>query len=299
LKRIFVIASFSFQILTYSQTLKGVVVDSISNEKLQYANLSLKGKAIGTYSNENGSYILDISKASNKDSLIISLIGYKKQILSLHNFVEAKDYEINLQLSLKPELLNEVLIVSKKKYSTNKITISTGTKKGIFPSSVTYGREVATLLQNKENKKGKIQELILKFKKPQNKDFKIYQTYYRITFYKVNDLGQPGELLDYENIIIKPKDDDPTYKLNLEGKNIEFDENGVFVGIETVKPSNVKLESSMYLTTPNLLYTHTKLNLTFTRFGSNEWTKKNRKSVFKKKFYKAPFLKLKVVYIKK
>ena len=51
-------------ILVPSQTLKGVVLDNITNKTLPYASLALKDKNSGVYSNEDGTYSFNISKAS-------------------------------------------------------------------------------------------------------------------------------------------------------------------------------------------------------------------------------------------
>ncbi|WP_179352266.1 carboxypeptidase-like regulatory domain-containing protein [Winogradskyella vidalii] len=288
-----------YQLITYSQSLKGVIIDSMSNEKLSYANLVIKGKPIGAYSNENGCYDLNLSKTTVKDTLIISLIGYKNKAIPMSQFKEEKTYQLNFQLIPKTEHLKEVLILDKKKrYSHNKIQLSTGSRKQTYPSSLPYGSETASFIENPKHKKGKLTELHLKFKSRINNDYKTYKTYYRLAFYDVNHLGFPGALLHFENIIIKPKIDTKNYKIDLEDKAIPFFKNGIFIGIETIKPDDVTIESSMYLTTPNVLYTHTKKNLEYSRFRSNEWHKNKRKSVFKKKFYTAPFIKVKVLYEK-
>ena len=181
------------------------------------------------------------------------------------------------------EALDEVLIFNKiKKYENKKVNLSTWTRKQIFPASVTDGSETATLIKNPKHKKGKLTELHLKLNYISNEDYKTYQTYYRLAFYAIKDNGYPGEILYYENIIIKPDINTRNHKLNLEDKTIPYTEKGIFIGIETVKPNSVKLETSMYLTTPNILYTHSKQNLEYSRYRSNNWNKKTRKSVFKK-----------------
>ncbi len=54
----------------------------------------------------------------------------------------------------------------------------------------------------------------------------------------------------------------------------------------------------MYLTTPSLLHTHTKKALKYTRFRSDDWVLKSRKSDFKMKLFTVPFFKLNIVYEK-
>ncbi len=280
-----------------SQTLKGVVFDSISKEKLQYVNLSFITKEIGTFCNDKGIYNLDLSKASKLDTLVVSLIGYKSKNIALLNYLENKEHTLNIQLIPKIELLNEVVVLSKnKKYSTKNYNIKTGNRKTMFPLSVPFGYETATLIENKKKEKGKLIQLSLKLKKSSDENFTIYPTYYRISFYNIDELGYPKDLINYDNIIIKPENDETSFSINLEDKNIVFNENGVFVSIETVKPDDIVPSSSMYLTTPNIIYTHTDEKLTFRRFGSNKWSKHNRTSAFKKKLYKVPFIKVKVVY---
>lgn len=282
-----------------SQTLKGVVFDSVSKEKLQYVNLSFKTKEIGTFCDANGTYNLELSKASSTDTLVVSLIGYKNKNIPLINYLDNKEYLLDIQLNPKLELLNEVIVFSKKqKYTTSNSNLKTGNRKKIFPISIPFGYETATLIENKKNKKGKLIELNLKLRNASDDNFTIYQTYYRLLFYNVDELGFPTDLMNYDNIIIKPEKDATSYKIDLEDNNIAFNENGIFISILTVKPDEIKPTNSMYLTTPNIIYTHTDKKLSYTRFGSNDWSKQNRKSVLKKKLYKVPFFKVKVIYLK-
>ena len=283
----------------YSQTFKGSVSDSITKEKLAYANLVIKGKNSGTYSNEDGTYNLNLSKASINDTLVVSLIGYHHQRIALRHFLDTIEHKLNFQLLPKIESLVEVLILSKTKiYSNHKITLSTGNRKQVFPTSAPFGYETATLIKNQKQKKGKLAELHLKFRDSSSEIYTTYSTYYRIAFYNIDALGFPGELLHFESIIIKPENDTKNYEIDLEDKAIPFTEKGIFVGIETLKPDHVKQKDLMYITTPSILHTHTKETLKYSRFRSNNWTKHARKSVTKKKLYAVPFIKIKVVYEK-
>ena len=283
----------------HSQIVQGVVLDSISKENLPYANLVIKEKNIGAYSDDNGNYHIDISKALNKDTLVVSLIGYETQKIPISRFNDGNDHRFNFQLVHKTEALEEILILSKTKtYGNNKVELSTGNRKRVFPSSATYGYEIATLIDNPKLKKGKLVSLQLKFRNRINEDYKAYLTYYRLAFYTIDNLGFPGDLLNFTDIIIKPEKEARNYKIDLEDKNIQFTEKGIFIGIETIQPNFVKPDNSMYLTTPNLLYTHTEKNIKYSRFGSNTWTNNSKKSVFKKKLYAVPFIKVNVVFEK-
>ncbi|MUU77379.1 carboxypeptidase-like regulatory domain-containing protein [Winogradskyella endarachnes] len=282
-----------------SQTLKGKISDSLTHEALSYVNISIKDKRIGVYSDENGGYKFNLSKTTVKDTLIISYIGYKKQKLAVSKFQENKEYQLNLELTSKTEPLKEILIHSNpKNFSKNSTQLSTGNRNQTFPLSQPYGSEVAIFIENPKNKYGKLTELHLKFKTIKDDKFLTYQTYYRIAFYNVDNLGFPGDLIHFENIIIKPETETKNLIVDLEEKGIPFSKIGMFIGIETIKPDFVKVESAMYLSAPSLIYTHTKSSKTYFRFRSNQWHKQRKTSVFKKKLFAVPFIKLKAVFEK-
>ena len=286
-------------ILVPSQTLKGVVLDSITNKTLPYASLALKDKNSGVYSNEDGTYSFNISKASAKDTLVISIIGYNNKKIAVTHILDRTEEDLNFQMLPKFETLDEVLIHNTSKtYRNNKIKLSSGNRKLIFPFSVPFGYETATLIENPKHKNGKLVKLHLKFKDSSKDIYDTYQTYYRIAFYNIDSLGFPGDLLHFENIIIKPEIHEKNYIIDLEDKGIPFTKKGIFIGIETVKPDSVKLKSSMYVTTPSILHTHTKHRLKYARFRSNDWVKHSRKSVHKDKLYAVPFIKIEMVYEK-
>ena len=203
---------------------------------------------------------------------------------------------LNIQLLPKVETLNDVLVLSKtKQYNKHKTNLSTSKRKQVFPTSIPFGYEIATLIEKPKQKNGKLIAVELKFR-DSSRD--LYETYYRLVFYNVHDFGFSEELIYYESIIIKPEKDTKNYKIDLEDKAIPFGIKGIFVGIETIKPDHIEITNSMYLTTPSILHTHGKKQLKFTRFRSNNWSKHSRKSVFKKKYYAIPFIKIKVVFEK-
>ncbi|WP_405570682.1 carboxypeptidase-like regulatory domain-containing protein [Winogradskyella sp. Asnod2-B02-A] len=299
MKRFSILALLLNTLLLPSQTLKGIVLDSISHETLPYASLVIKNKNNGVYSNEDGTYNFNIPKASAKDTLIISLIGYYNKKIAVTHILDRTQEDLNIQMLPKVESLDEVLINNTQRtFRNNKIKLSTGNRKQVFPSSVPFGYETATLMENPKHKKGKLVKLHLKLKDSSIDIYETYQTYYRIAFYNIDSLGFPGDLLHFENIIVKPEIHEKNYAIDLEDKGIPFTKKGIFIGIETVKPNYITLKSSMYVTTPNILHTHTKHRLKYSRFRSNDWVKHSKKSVHKEKLYAVPFIKIEMVYEK-
>lgn len=121
MKCAFLFALLLLQLSINSQSLNGVVLDSVSNEKLPYANLVLKDKNVGAYSNEDGSYNFDISKATINDTLVISLIGYYNKKMAAFNYINESTYNLNFQMESKVEDLEEVIThLKQKEYSITK-----------------------------------------------------------------------------------------------------------------------------------------------------------------------------------
>lgn len=90
------------------QTLKGRITDK-NSKALAYANIGVKGKAIGGIANSNGQFSIDISKAGPEDQIIISYIGYKPATFAIKG--------------LKSEIFHEIML-QKAAYQLNTITIS-------------------------------------------------------------------------------------------------------------------------------------------------------------------------------
>ncbi|MFD1015690.1 carboxypeptidase-like regulatory domain-containing protein [Winogradskyella rapida] len=282
-----------------SQILEGFVFDSTNQKKLPFVNISLKNVNEGTYTDENGYYKLDLKNIKIIDTLIISFIGFEKKAINLNKYKDERVYNLNIALSPKKEELNEVIISSKEiEYELFSNNVGTN-RKGSFISSVPFGYEVCLFINNDKNKKAKLNELKLNLKKREYTNIDIFETYYRISFYKKNPVNNyPGDLISYENIIIKPENKNGKIEVNLSNKNIFLPRDGIFIGIETINPNKKLPENNMYLTSPNLLYTHSKEKMTYRRYRGKEWKKENKKSVFKKGYFAVPYLNLKVNYFK-
>lgn len=101
------------QILTfcqvgYNQIIKGTILDQSNNSKIAFATVYINGTSVGTYTDQNGYFKLDITKF-NSMSLTISALGYFSVTLS--SFSKDKLIVVNL----KPKIfqLKEVVINSK------------------------------------------------------------------------------------------------------------------------------------------------------------------------------------------
>jgi CarboxypepD_reg-like domain len=92
----------------HAQTVRGIVLDKSNNIKINYASIYINGTYIGTNSDRNGYFELDITKY-NSLPLTISAIGYYSATLT--NF--ATDRIIEVYLTPKTYELKEVVVVAK------------------------------------------------------------------------------------------------------------------------------------------------------------------------------------------
>ena len=99
----------------YSNTIKvhGKVMN-VEHKSLQYVNIGISNKTIGTVSNENGEFNLEIfeNQISDTDSLRFSMIGYESKSFLLSKLCDKQN--LTITLAEKIEFIPEVLITSKK-----------------------------------------------------------------------------------------------------------------------------------------------------------------------------------------
>lgn len=73
---LFLTTSISTLCLSQEKLIKGIVTDSL-HKPIQYANIGILNKPIGTVSNQNREYSLNIDNSMNLDTLKISCLGFK------------------------------------------------------------------------------------------------------------------------------------------------------------------------------------------------------------------------------
>lgn len=97
MKNIFIIfiLIFTISIHIYAKEIQGVVKDAETGKPVAFANISLKGYAYGTISNENGYFKINIPEKYNSKLLVFSFVGYEtKEII-------VKNTKSNITIKLK------------------------------------------------------------------------------------------------------------------------------------------------------------------------------------------------------
>ncbi|MCX6302795.1 MAG: carboxypeptidase-like regulatory domain-containing protein [Bacteroidia bacterium] len=98
----------NFCTITYSQIIKGTIQDLSTNNPINFAAIYFNGTFVGTHSDQNGNFEIDISKNKSMP-LIISALGYYSN--AVPDLSSGKYYRIYL----KPKIfeLNDVVISTK------------------------------------------------------------------------------------------------------------------------------------------------------------------------------------------
>jgi len=145
---------------SYCQIFKGKITDSESGKPIPYCGIGILNKAIGTVSDADGLFSLNISDAALNDTLRLSEIGYLNV-----EIIVAKIRSSNSSIhtySLVPEasVLNTVYITPKEEKKHLKLgnTVNGGGLFSGFASNM-LGTEIGIVLKYRKENPGRIESL--------------------------------------------------------------------------------------------------------------------------------------------
>ena len=108
-RNILIIIFFSlYSLKISSQSLKIQIIDSISGQAVPYSNVYFSNNN-GLISDEGGSFELIKSQLSEKDSMYVSMLGYKKSSFLIKDFNDTL-----IKLVQSPIKLSDVILTNKK-----------------------------------------------------------------------------------------------------------------------------------------------------------------------------------------
>jgi len=216
-----IIIFYPFYIFSQNIELKGQVVDKKNNEAIPYSTLLVQSLKTGTLADMNGEYKLTIPDGIDKDSVIISALGYEIKKMTLSALSKEKNGIV--KLNKKVYLLNEVVIVPK---TPKIINIGIHDKKPYGPliSSV-FGSNIGLFIANKLNIIGLLKSVSF-YIRDEGKP----TAPFRIRIYSVNPISKEPDMdLLNENIIVSGKKGGGWLKVDLSKYNIIFPKEGFFV----------------------------------------------------------------------
>lgn len=191
-------------ILAQEKSISGSVIDIENNSVIQYVNIGIINKSIGTVSNSKGVFTLKLNDISNlKDSLVFSHIGYKTKKMLVSSLIGKNN---SIELEPLSNDLNEVIVTFKQPKSKRFGRSAKGLSLMHFNFYSYYEKDVDDRLSKEIGIKFKLKKDCkienLNFNITQN-DFKSLK--FRLNFYKIEN-GLPTELLNEKEIIFEVKE---------------------------------------------------------------------------------------------
>ncbi len=222
----FILALCFLAHIIFSQVIcKGVLTDGETASPVEFANIGIIGKGIGTVSNENGQYSFTVPDSLSGALVKISMLGYKAKNFSVKNLQALS----MVRLARSSTQLNEVSVSAKKikvKVLGNKTktkTVSAGFRNN------SLGAEIGIKLSVK-HPQTHIRKVMINI----NANTLDALPVFRFNVYKVDDKGLPGENMLSQNIIIVPVEKTGYIEFDLTPYTIFVDQD-VFISIEWIK----------------------------------------------------------------
>jgi hypothetical protein len=215
--------------------LDGTIRELGSGVPLQYVNIGVVGKNIGTVSGREGRFSLNIPKSSLGDTVRISMLGYSPQAYKVSELVnELSDQEI----SMRPATYELPAVVVGNRRLKEKIlgnTTESQTNTMGFTSN-RLGNEVGIVIKIRKSPSF-IKSFAASVVSSDNKPVKL-----RLNFYSVKD-GMPDQLIHNNNIIVSAPVKSGKLEIDLQQYNIVA-EDDFFVSLEWIENDSGKIKFS-------------------------------------------------------
>jgi hypothetical protein len=209
--------------------LKGRVVDMEKNEGLPYVNVGINNKNVGTVTQRDGEFHLNIDPELISDSIKLSMAGYQSRTLSISQLLK-QSKPIIIPLKERFSELKEVVIT--KKTLPVKILGNTTTSKFIsvgLPLKF-LGSEVGIKIQLGKN------PVILKKFSFNVSDTRLDTAVFRMNIYNFKN-GVPFENILQKNILIPVGKQTGQYTINLTSYKLEM-KGEILLSLEWIEGSS-------------------------------------------------------------
>ncbi len=249
---IYVILNSTFSI-SQEREIKGIITDSLKNP-IQYVNVGILNKPVGTVTNENGEFYLNINNSFISDTLKISCLGFKPKELVIKSLLSEKT-DLSISLNNYTEKLDEILINSSNLKTYTKGKEKTKTKNEVFfaiPSlkNLNLGSEIGRKFSLGTKKPSLLKEFKF-FLKENNFESVLF----RLNFYTIEN-NKPSKKINNTNILI-PADNQLTgwITADLSDYGIKTQED-IIITVEWIKASEKGDKLSLPILIPSFSSTH-------------------------------------------
>ncbi|MBV2196886.1 MAG: carboxypeptidase-like regulatory domain-containing protein [Flavobacterium sp.] len=204
---------FLFLTFSLSAQIRGVVKDSITGEPIPFVNIWVENETVGTTSESNGSFSLDIKE---EKMLVFSALGYEVKKASSRTdiiLLKPKVFELKEVVIEQPKFKNEIEVGN---YETSGFRIGLGNI-----NSAVYFKPYDEMITHPFLKK-------IKFLTKSD----IEKAKIRIKILSINADNSPGESLIDEEIIVSVKKGKNKNTIDLSGYRFKIPLNGFFISFE-------------------------------------------------------------------
>lgn len=219
---------FSINLSSLSQTINGKIVDANSNQALAYINIGIIGKGIGTVSDIDGKFTINLHDSLNSETLKFSCIGYKSQSFIVREF-RKKLNNNSIIISLEPNTFTLSQIVIKPKLLKRKVLGNKNNNKGAMAGfkSNDLGSEMGTIMKIKKAPTH-IENVNFNIAKNEIENLK-----FRVNIYSMKN-GHPDSTLLKEPIYVTTSITSGTLSVDMKKYNIWVD-NDFLVSLEWIE----------------------------------------------------------------
>ena len=217
----------SFAALNAQHIVQGRIIDAFTKEPLPFVNIGVLKKELGTVSNEEGFFFLEVPDLFAKETLRFSMIGFDERDFQVADLEAILLSNNTLVLAEQTTFLEEVVLTAEKKWDTRVSGNSTTSKLLITGfTSNQLGNEIA---------------LFVKVKKTpayiEGIQFSVVENIYPEVRFRVNvyssDYRFPDENILKENIFVTLKQSEGLISVDLKYYDILVDDD-VFISLEWI-----------------------------------------------------------------
>ena len=217
----------SIPVLNAQYILQGRIIDALTKEPLPFVNVGVLKKELGTVSNEDGFFFLEVPDVFAKETLRFSMIGFDQRDFQVADLEAILLSNNTLVLAEQTTFLEEVVLTAEKKWDTRVSGNATTSKLLITGfTSNQLGNEIA---------------LFVKVKKTpayiEGIQFSVVENIYPEVRFRVNVYSSeyrfPDENILKENIFVTLKQSEGIISVDLKEYDILVDDD-VFISLEWI-----------------------------------------------------------------
>lgn len=222
---------------SYSQTIKGKIVNSKTNESIPYAEIY--SERIGAITGPNGFFSFDFNKFKESDSLYFQCLGFKKEKYAINELRLDTINIISLE-SISYQISEVVINAKQKRTKLKKLGIFKKPPTGWIRGDNYLGSQRALCIENNGNRKGVIKNVQVYIGKKGNP-----QKRFRIHIYEAIDKDNPpGKELLPKAVYANGETGEEWIIIDLLEYNINYPKNGFFISVETIPETFTIIENN-------------------------------------------------------